>query len=556
MKKNRSGFLLLLLMFVLLFTSCGKHVQRHNKTVFRYNESKGIASLDPAYANNQTKIWPVNQLFNGLVQLDEQLIVKPCIASFWEISDDGLRYLFHLRNDVYFHDHPLFPDSTGRKVIADDFVFSLKRIASSATASPGSWVLNTVARDSLNGELAIVAVDPETLEITLKKPFQSFLSMLSMPYCSVVPHEILAHFGKEFRANPVGTGPFVFKIWKEGEKLVLVKNDRYFEQDGFGNKLPFLDAVAITFIKDKQSEFLEFVKGNLDFITGVHASYKDEILTRDGTLSKKYVGKISMSLHPYLNTEYLAFMVDSAKLDSGQQVVLDKNVRKAINYGFDRKKMMAYMRNNIGIAASSGFVPKGLPSFLDSLPKGFYYDPDLAASYLRKAGYPDGAGMPVIKLTTNSDYLDLCEYIQHELANIGIPIEIEVGTGATFREMVSNSKLAFFRGSWIADYADAQNYLSLFYSKNHSPNGPNYTHFSNVKYDELYERAIQTQDDSLRWNYYRKLDEMIIDEAIVVPLYYDMVVRFSQNSIRQLGSNAMNLLSLKKVQKSNDTHSR
>ena len=117
-----------------------------NLTVFRYNESAGVTSLDPAFAKDQANIWVCNQLYNGLVQLDDKLNVKPCIAKSWEISDDGLNYTFHLRNDVYFYDNKVFADGKGRKVVASDFVYSLNRLIDPKVASPGGWVMNDVKR--------------------------------------------------------------------------------------------------------------------------------------------------------------------------------------------------------------------------------------------------------------------------------------------------------------------------------------------------------------------------------------------------------------------------
>ena len=538
-------YLPLILLF--LFPHCsGPPEADQDMTVFRYNESKGIATLDPAFAKSQTQIWPVHQLFNGLVQMDSELNVQPCIAKKWNVSDDGKTYTFHLRNDVYFHDHHLFPDGEGRKVKASDFVYSLKRIYDPETASPGAWIFNYL--DKKRGPQA---VNDSTLKIHLKRPFPAFLGLLTMKYCSVVPREIVEHYGDEFGRHPVGTGPFHFKMWREGEKLIFRKNPHYFEKDDQGNRLPYLDAVSITFITDKQSEFLEFIKGELDFLSGLSPANKDELLTRAGQLNPRYEGEIKLYTQPYLNTEYLGFLVDDSMEQVQNSPVSDKLVRKAINYGFDRKNMMKYLRNNIGTPANHGFIPKGLPAFSKDSVQGYTYNPDKARSLLEKAGHPQGEGLEPIKLTTTDDYRDLCEFIQHQLSEIGIEINIEISTGATFRDMVANSKLLFFRGSWIADYADAENYLALFYSKNFSPGGPNYTHYENPEYDSLYEKALNTMDPEKRQRYYRQMDRMIIEDAPIVPLYYDQVVRFTHTNIKNLGNNPMNLLELKHVKKVN-----
>lgn len=510
-------------------------------SVFRYNESKGISSLDPAYARNQTVIWPVTQLFNGLVQLDDSLKVRPAIAASWQIEEGGTKYIFRLRRDVRFHPSRFFADSL-RFVRAADFVYSFSRICDPSVGSPGIWIF-----DHVDPARRFEAVNDTTFVIWLKEPFSPFLSMLSMPYCSVVPQEAVEGLGEQFGRAPVGTGPFMFRVWGADEKLVMVRNPHYFEKDEAGRPLPYLDAVNISFIKDKQSEFLEFMKGNLDFLNGVHPAYKDELLTRSGTLNPNYRERFRLITRPYLNTEYLGFLVDPERMPAGHPA-LDKRFRQAVNYGFDRHKMMKYLRNNLGEPATEGFIPVGLDGGLPP-GSGFDYAPDLARELLEEAGYPDGSGLPVMELTTTADYLDLCEFIQFELNRIGISLKINVATGASFRNMVANSNLPFFRGSWIADYADGENYLALFYSDNFSPEGPNTTHFRSEQYDRLYRQARVTTDDSARTMLYREMERIILDEAPVVLLYYDRVVRFVPHTVKGLGSNGMNLLNLKTVYK-------
>ena len=505
--------------------SCNKLERNNDLKIFRYNESSGIFSLDPIYAKDQATIWAVNQLFNGLVQLDSNLNVIPSIAKKWHISNDGLSYTFLLRDDVYFHDNLFFKNGTGRRVLASDFEYSFDRLIDKDIASPGGWVLRNVS--------SYKAINDSVFAIDLISPFPAFLSLLSMQYCSVVPKEVVEN--SDFNISPIGTGPFKFQLWKKGVKLIYRKNDKYFEKDSLTN-LPYLDGVAITFIKDKQSTFLQFILGNIDFISGIDPSYKDEVLTTQGKLNKKYSNKINLTSNSYLNTEYLGFNM------TGNYPL---KLRQAINYGFDRHKMLKYLRNNIGTPANQGFIPRGIPSFCESI-NGYYYDPNKAKQLLIESGYNINDD---IVLSTTSSYLDLCEYIQHELSKIGLKIKIEVNIPSTHRQLVANNRLAFFRGSWIADYPDAENYLALFYSYNHTPNGPNYTHFNNKLFDELYEKSLSEINDSIRFIYYKRMDQIIIDHAPIVPLYYDKVLRFTQKNIQGLGTNGMNLLDLKRVRK-------
>ncbi len=533
----------------LLFVLCACHRQEpaEHRTVFRYNESAGITSLDPAYAKDQANIWACNQLFNGLVQLDSALNIRPCLASSWEISEDGRIYTFHLRSDVFFQETEYFPLSAPRKLNAKDVVFSFRRLSNPETASPGAWIFQVV--DTLpDGEKAFEAVNDTLLRIRLKESCPPFLGMLGMQYCSIVLPEAVRHFRKDFRKYPVGTGPFQMKMWKEGVKLVCVRNPHYFEFRN-GKRLPLLDAVAVTFIVDKQSVFMEFVKGNLDFMSGLDASYKDELLTREGRLNPKYAGRIRMSTVPYLNTEYLGFLTDPSSPHMAGNPLLKKEIRQAINYGFDREKMLRHLRSGIGSPGTRGMVPPVLFPASDDSCYGYSYRPDKVRELLAEAGYPGGKGLPDIRLYVSESYMDIMEYIAHEEEQFGIHIRVLKVQPAMLRQFVSQSEIPFFRASWIADYPDAENYLSLFYSPNFCPNGPNYTHYSKPAFDKLYRQAQSTQDADARAQLCMQMDRMVMEDAPVVVLYYDQVLRFVSKNVHALSNNAMNMLDLKEVYK-------
>ena len=515
--------------------SCSNNTNNNpDHLVFRYNEHSNIASLDPAFARNPQTIWPTNQLYNGLVQLDDALNIKPDIAKSWEIIDSTLTYSFTLRDDVYFHKNKAFGSDTTRKVIAQDFVYSFNRLTNPKVASPGSWVLQNVA--------SYHAKNDSTFVVQLKQPFPAFLGLLSMRYCSVVPKEAVDFYGNTFRRNPVGTGPFQFKLWEENVKLVFRRNNNYFETDEAGNQLPYLEAVAITFLPDKQSEFLQFAQGKIDFMSGLDNSYKDEIITTTGTLQPKYQASVNITTTPYLNTEYLGFF-----MPTNTPEVQNKALRKAVNYGFDRVKMVTYLRNGVGVPAVHGFIPKGLPGY-DAI-DGYHYNPEKAQQLVAQYTAETGDTNPTITIGTNSQYLDVCEYIQRELEKIGIAVTIDVMPPSTLRQMKSSGELDIFRASWIADYPDAQNYLSLFYSENFTPNGPNYTHYKNELFDSLYIAAQNISNIDDRKVLYTTMDSIVAADAPIVPLYYDMAIRFTQKNVSGLGINPQNFLFLKRVKK-------
>ena len=598
--------LITLILLPLLF-SCGRNnASDENLKIFKYNESAGILTLDPIYAKDLPHIWACNQIFNGLVAFDDEMNVVPAIAKSWNISDDGMTYTFVLRDDVWFHEDICFavktpryqdtktPSNHGdsvtwrlgdletRKVTAQDFVYSFNRVLDRKLNSSGSWIFANVAngqRSTVNSQqstYAFNAINDTVLEIELSQPFPAFLGILSMSYASVVPHEAVEYYGTEFGRHPVGTGPFKYQYWKEGVKLVFRKNPNYFEVekmprrqdakttsdfDSATQRLPYLDAISISFIIDKQVAFMEFIKGKFHFMSGIDARYKDELLTRDGHLRSEYEDEIYLIREPYLNTEYLAFFLgDDDTLGKDRSLAL----RQAVSYSIDREKMLRYLRNGIGTPGNNGIIPAGLPGYKDAktprrqdtetlgdsvsrclgdLNIGYPYNPKKAEQLLKDndlIGYE-------LKLYTTQDYIDIAKFVQSALTEIGLNCRVEEMMPAALREKRANGNLPFFRSSWVADYPDAENYLSLFTTNNFTPQGPNYTHYSNAKFDELYQKSLTCNDLEERAKIYHEMDSLMMTEAPVVILFYDEVLRFVNKNVEGLGSNPTNMLNLKKV---------
>jgi peptide/nickel transport system substrate-binding protein len=528
------------LLILIVFSSCsGKNKKDQN--FFHYNESTGISSLDPAFAKNQSNIWVVHQLFSTLVETDSLLHVVPLLAKSWQISEDRKQITFQLRTDVFFHDNIVFANGKGRRVVASDVVYSFQRLMDKNTASPGAWIFNK----RVDAATGFVAIDDSTFQINLLQPFVQILGVLSNVYCSIVPKEAVGKFGASFRNNPVGSGPFQFKVWDEGQALILIKNQSYFERDQAGVQLPYIDGIKISFLDNKATEFLEFRQKHLDFINDIDASFKDEVLTKKGMLRDEWKNKIVLNKHPYLNIEYLGILVDEKNPLVNNSPLKLKAVRQAINFGFDRNKLMLYLRNSIGTPAESGFIPMGLPSFDTTKVKGYHYDPQKAKQLLLDAGFSKTNPPPVIKLLTIPVYADLAGYIARELEEVGLTIEVETVQKSLLLTQTAKNEALFFRASWIADYPDAENYFSVFYSKNPSP--PNYTRYSNEIFDLLYEQSTKEPNDSLRYLLYQKMDQLVMNDAPVVPVWYDMVIHLVQPTVKGFYPNALNWLELRRV---------
>ncbi|MFZ6025787.1 MAG: ABC transporter substrate-binding protein [Bacteroidota bacterium] len=539
--KNKSFQLWLLICCCCFYIAgCGRKAAS-GKTVFYYNESTGIATLDPAFAKNQSIMWAIHQVYNTLVEIDSNLNIVPSLAKSWDIDAARTSYTFHLRTDVYFHDNEIFPGGKGRKMLASDIAYSLNRIIDKATASSGAWIFN----NRVNSLQPFTAVDDSTFRLKLLRPFHPIMGILSMQYCSIIPKEAVEKYGRDFRRNPCGTGPFQFVSWDEGEALVMHKNEKYWEKDASGNSLPYLDAIQVSFFDNKATEFLQFRQGKLSFVNDIDPSFKDELLTKKGELRKEWEGKLQLNKTAYLNTEYFGILVDEKNPLVKIAPTRLRLVRQAMNYAINRTRLMMYMRNSIGIPAEAGFVPGGLPSRNVELVKGYQYDPAKARQLIEQAGFGDRNSMPELKLLTIPIYADIASFVAKQMEEVGIPVQVEVIQKSLLLEQTAKSRALFFRGSWIADYPDAENYMAMFYSKNPAP--PNYTRYKNADFDLLYEKALLETNDSLRYELYRKMDQLVINDAPVIPIWYDMAIHFVQPNISGFRANALNLLELRRA---------
>ena len=525
----------------LFIISCKPGIQTDPKKVFYLNISAGyLESIDPAYAKDLNMMWVDHMVYNTLVETDEHLHLVPSLAKSWEVNASGLVYTFHLRGDVYFQDNVVFPYGKGRKMCASDVVYSFSRIMDAKTASPGAWIFNGKVADTN----PFVAIDDTTFQINLRSPFRPLPEILSMAYCNIVPHESVERWGKDFRNHPCGTGPFMFGYWDEGNVLNLLRNPNYWEQDSTGNKLPYLTAVQVTFIDSKATEFLLFRQGKIDFVNGIDGSFKDLLLSKDGTLKKEFEGKFRFEKSTYLNTEYLGFLTDTANPIMKDEPTRNPLVRRAINYAIDRQKIVTYFKNGLELPATQGFIPAGMPGYDSDVHYGYDYNPAKARELLAAAGYPDGKGLKPIKILVPNNYEDIVNFVASELQEVGITVNIELMQPNILKQQMSRGQAVFFRAQWLADYPDAETYLVFFNS--HYPAPPNYTRFNNPTFDKWYDESLNLPDTA-RWVLYRKMDSLAMSYAPVVPLYYEQLAHLTQNNVVGFRSNPMNIIDIKRV---------
>ena len=545
------GGILLSSIGVLLFTVLGlggcKNVDKKSpQQIFHYNEDVSVTTLDPAFVRSQSENWIVSQIFNGLIDLDAQLQPVPALAKSWEISTDLLTYTFHLRSDVNF----CFVDKQGkvttRKMVASDVAYSLSRIADPATSSPGAWIFVGKIDSQLNR--VFIAPNDSTFVLKLVSPAASLLGLLSTNFGYVVPKEY-ARLDKSYLArNPVGTGPFYVRRWEDEIKLVMRKNPHYHEKDTQGVPLPYLDAINVTFVKNKQTAFMQFAAGTDDFFNGLEGSFKDELLTDQAMLKPKYAQKMKAIITPFLNTEYVGCYLGD--YPGKTNWLKDVHLRRALFYAVDKQKLVRFFRNGLGDAGDWGVVPPILNAHEKETITEANAAWQKALAEYQQSGYAKQNNKPEIVLSTTADYLDMMVYLQETWGRLGVKIKVDIQTGGMLRQLRNEGKLMLFRGSWIADYPDAENFLACYYAPYLSPMGPNYTHFEDAQFDTLYrliEAGESGQKASLRKQYIQQANQILIDQAPVIPLYYDKSIRLIQPWVQGLENDAANRLVLKRV---------
>jgi len=533
----------------------------YNGGVARLNEVESIKSLNPIAINDVVSYHLGAQVYEGLVKYNQtDLSLMPGIAYKWEINEDQTEYTFHLRSGVKFHDDACFADGKGRDVTAKDFKYCLDKLCS---ADPSNNQYDVTFKDIVAGAneafeaskggkkaevTGVKVINDSTLSIKLTHISPSFMNLLAMPGCFVYPQEAVTKYGADMRVKAVGTGPFVLDIVKEGEVVIMKKNPNYWGVDANGNKLPYLDGLKWTFIREKKSEVLEFKKGNLDMIYRIPVEMFHELMG-DLEHAKDRKSDFIIINSPALNTNYFGFNVQG-------QTFMKKEVRMAFNMAIDRHKIADFTIQGEGSSADYGFVPYNeafeKAGYNYKALKGYTYDPDKAKELMKKAGYPDGKGFPKITIEINSGGGDrniLVATVVQKMLKENLNIEMEINTVPLGEhiENVQSAKTDFFRFAWVADYPDPETFLTMFYGK-HVPKTMgekaymNFDRYVNPRFDSAFNAARLIPDKAARFAALSAAEQIMIDDAPVMPIFYDENFRLEQLNVRNLPENPMNYM--------------
>jgi peptide/nickel transport system substrate-binding protein/oligopeptide transport system substrate-binding protein len=473
-------------------------------------------TLDPANTIDIYAVTAIQQLFDGLVQFDKDLNVIPAIAKLWKISHDGLTYTFYLREGVKFH--------KGREVTADDFVYSFSRIIDPKIKSPAAQFLEKVLgfKEFQAGKKNYVeglrSVGRYTLKITLSEPFYPFISVLGVINLKVVPKEEIEKSGSVFAKMPVGTGPFKFGSMREGEEIVLEANPDYFEGR------PYLDKIIFKVFHGTPYEdiFRNFVEGKLEETAGIpFKEFRDPSKLKDFYIVRK----------PLLSIRFYGLQIKTKPFDN-------KKVRQAINLAINKEQIdreafqgMDHMTDRILPLGMPGSSPVKIP---------YPYNPKRAKELLSEAGYPGGKGIPPLQFWSASraeiTQKEL-EVVKSNLADIGLNLQVYTETNwKRFEEMMASYETPMFRYAWYADFPDPDNFLGILF---HSKSKCNYMAYHNPEVDRLLDRARVERDYLKRMEMYRKVEEIILEDAPIVPTINHLFQQAYQPYVRGVEVNAL-----------------
>ncbi len=548
---------------LVLLLGCAPPSRDHGeKTLHLPIVSSGPNSLDPVMGSSQYDSKACSYVYQTLLQyhyLRRPLELKPLLlAAMPQVLGEGTIYRFRLRDDVYFHDDPCFPEGRGRRLVTEDVFYSFKRMADDRNQPKGWWLLKdtVVGLDAYreqqnNAETfdydapveGFRRINDQEFEIHLKQPLYRFMYTLAMFQTSVVPREAVEFYQKKFARHPVGTGPFLLQDWESGSRMTFVRNPQYwpeyypadpglredgtepypgyledrrlgFYQDA-DRRLPLVDRVELGMYVNYQPMWLKFRNRELDYTTVPAENYAEAYIKRTRKLRQDYVQQGIRSVPvPLLDLMYYGFNLEDP--DFGGYDQQRKCLRQAISCAIDWEERNEVFYNGLNLIYDGPIPPS-----LDGHPEGHvlpaaYRGPDLgrARRLLARAGYPAGKGLPKLVYYTGRGgrHPEMAEMTKRHVARIGVQLDVRLVDFSTLMDAVRNKRAPFFGFAWGSDYPDAENNLQLFYGPYKSP-GSNNFNYDRAEYNRLYERIRVMSPSPQRTELYERMRDMVVEDV-------------------------------------------
>ncbi|MFI4917791.1 MAG: ABC transporter substrate-binding protein [Phycisphaerales bacterium JB060] len=518
----------------------------------------GPNTLDPAQGSTTYENMAISQVYETLLQPKytdpnelEPLLLAEMPTSYTD--DQGRKvWKFKLREDAMFHDNECFPDGEGRQVTTDDVFYSWKRLADQRASEGKNWWLlkDTIvgfdeykARQDQAPEFDYDApveglrkLSDTEFEVVLQQPVYRFIWVLQMFQTSVVPREAVEHYNANgqngFSANPVGTGPFMFREWRPKQSFVVVKNPEYREAyypsegwstedierglaDAAGERIPMVDRLEFAMYVENNPLWLDFENGKLGYIELPYDFFEKAFNARTKRIDRGLRRNgVTYVVEPQLDFIFRTFNMEDELVGgyTPEKVAL----RRAISLATDLNEI-----NESFYAGLCTIYDGPIPPGLDGHPEGHrvensWMGPNLEAAreQLEIAGYPNGQGLPPIQYVTSrgGQNKEMTDMLVRQLSQVGIRLESVLVDFPDLIARVNRREVPFFGFAWASDYPDAENNLALFYSDNASP-GSNHGNYNRPEFDELYEEARLMEPGPERTAMYEKMRDMVIADV-------------------------------------------
>jgi len=514
MLRNKKSKLLILALTVALsasvFAGCSSGSQTASKVV-KINIGADPKTIDPGLNNSVEGSHVIVNAFEGLTNIDKNEKVIPGVAEKWDVSTDGVKYTFHLRNNAKWSD--------GQAVKAKDFEYAWKRALKPETASEYAFQLYYLKNGEAYNQgkaavdtVGVKAVDDATLEVTLEAPCPYFLSLMSFPTYMPVRQDVVEKGPTTWATKPetyISNGAFTMKELKIKDSINFVKNKNYWNASSVK-----LDGIEFKVLEQATSYMSAFKTGQLDLIDKPPVQEIPSLL-KDGTAVS----------YAYLGTYYYDFNIsaNAASVNpKAAKALADVRVRKALSLAIDRTEITSKVSQG-GEAPATGFVPGGVTGTSGDKFKNKEYlnktaDVAQAKKLLAEAGYPDGKGFPDLELiyNTNQGHQSIGVAIQDMWKkNLGINITLRNLERKVQLTEANKHNYVINRDGWIADYNDPMTFLDLFTTTN----GNNYAGYNKPEYDKLITAAKREVDATKRTAMLHQAEDMLMNDMPIMPIY-------------------------------------
>lgn len=494
---------------------------------FKFMSTEKITTLYPTFTVTSNSIRLLTQIYETLLTVDpESGKVSPAVAESFAVSNDAKVYTLKIRKGIKFHKDACF-GGEAHELTAEDVKFTLDMACSGLKKNQIRYLLVDRiegGRDFFNksksnlpksGVTGVKVKGKYTVEITLTQSFVGFEKVLTHRSLGITPKEAYAKYGESAGKHPVGSGPFALKSWT-GSKVVLKRNPLYWRKDDFGNRLPFLNKISMTYAKDPRTALLAFGESKIDLVMELPVEEIEHVL---GTLIEAQDGKNvkhKVDSEKSMSMSYIAMANESEEFK-------DVRVRKAFNLAVNRNQIIDLNLEGEGWAATNGFVPD-MKDYPSENVTGHKFNVAKAQSLMREAGFPNGKKFPkldfYVNSTEGSTIHKSCTAVAEQLkANLGVELSIVIVSSAEREVAINSGKAKIWISGWIADYPDPENFLTMFYGPNITDGSAvNSFKFRNAEFDSTFEKACLESDVDKRNVLYNKCDQMIVDYAAVMPI--------------------------------------